>query len=85
MFKNTSYKWNSMDSEMIDAAPCETCNKVSLDVEYVISVSYCHSTAKTRAIYECTDGPARQRAEKPPNPDGLGELHRTVPRLTLEV
>ena len=44
-----------------------------------------YPTAKTKTLYISTDGPAGQPADNPPNPDGLGDLHRTVPELTLQV
>jgi hypothetical protein len=44
-----------------------------------------YPTAKTRTVYKSTDGPAGRPADNPPNKDGLGDLHRTVPKLTAQV
>ena len=42
---------------------------------------YNYPTAKTRTLYKSTDGCADNR----PNTDGLGDIHRTVPELTVRV
>jgi hypothetical protein len=44
-----------------------------------------YPTAKTRTLYKSTDGPAVRPADNPPNPDGLGDLHRIIPELTVWV
>jgi len=46
---------------------------------------YYYQTAKTSALYECSDGPAGQPADNPPNSDELGYCHHTVPKLTVHV
>ena len=69
--KNTTYKRKNTDSKIIDMANCKTCKKRLLAAEYAILVRYYYQTAKARALYESTDGPA----DNPPNSDGLGDLH----------
>jgi len=43
------------------------------------------TNSKTRALYECMDGPAGRPADNPPNSDRLGVYHQTVPELTGRV
>ena len=63
----------------------QTCKKSLLDVENVILITYYYYTAKTRALYESTNGPAAQPADNPPNSDGLWDAHWTVPELIVRV
>jgi hypothetical protein len=46
---------------------------------------YNYPTAKTRTLYKSTDGPTGWPADNPPNPDKLGDLHRTVPEMMVGV
>jgi len=64
---------------------CKTCKKSLLDVENAILIRYYYCTAKTRALYESTDGPAGQPADYPPNSNGLRDVHRTVAKMTARV
>ena len=83
--KNTKQTWKNTDSKIINIAICKTCKKSLLDVENMILIRYYYETAKTRALYESTDGPAGQPVDNPPNPDRLGDVHRTVPELMVRV
>ena len=64
---------------------CKTCKKSLLDVENAILIRYYYYKARTRALYESTDGPAGQPADNPPNSDRLWDVHRTVPELMVPV
>jgi len=68
---------------MINVAECKTCKKRLSAVEYLILLIYNYRTAKTRALYKFTDGLAEWPSNNPPNPDGLGDFHRTMPELTV--
>jgi len=83
--KNTTYKRRNTDSKIIDIANCKTCKKILLAVDYEILIRYYYQTAKTRALYESTDGPVGQPADNPPNSDGSGDFHRMVPKLMFWV
>jgi len=83
--KNTKYKRKNTDSKIINIANCKTCKKRFLDVEYVILIRYYYQTAKTRALYECLDGPAGRPTDNPPYSDGLGDFYQTVPELMFQV
>jgi len=83
--KNSTYYRKNMDSKIINFTHCKTCKKRLLAVEYVILIRYYHQTANTRALYECTDGPAGWPTDNPPTSDGLGDFHRSVPELTVWV
>jgi len=83
--KNTKQTWKNTDSKIINIAICKTCKKSLLDVENMILIRYYYETAKTRALYESTDGPAGQPVDNPPNPDRLGDVHQTVPELMVRV
>ena len=83
--KNTIYTRKNMDSKIIDIAICKTCKKWLLNIESVVMIRYYYQTAKTRALYESTDGPAWQPTYSPPNSDWLGDVHWTVPQLTVRV
>ena len=41
----------------------------------MILLRYYYQTAKTRALYELTDGPAEQPADNATDPYGWGEFH----------
>jgi len=63
----------------------QNMQKLLLDVENAILIGYYYYTAKTRALYESTDGPTGQHADNPPNSDGLWDVHRTIPKLTVQM
>jgi len=46
-------------------------------------VRYYYHVAKTRALYESTDGTDKQPADNGPNSDGLEDFHLTVPKLSV--
>jgi len=72
--KNTIYKRKKTYSKIINVADCKTCNKRLLAVEYLILITYNHSTAKTRTLYKSTDGPTGQPADNLPDSDALGDF-----------
>jgi len=83
--KNATGKRQNTYSKIINVADCKTSKKRSLAVKYLILIMFNYPTAETRTLYKSTDGPAGQPADNPPNPDWLGDLHRTVPELTVRV
>jgi len=83
--KNTTYNRKKTDSKIINVADWKTCKKRLLAVEYLILIIYNDPTAKTRTLYQSTDGPAGRPADNPPNSDRLGDFDRTVPKLTVPV
>jgi len=83
--KNAMYKRKTTYSKIINVADCKTCKKRLLAVEYVILIIYTYPTAKTRTLYKSTDGPAGWPADYLPNSDGLWDLHRTGPKLMVQV
>jgi len=83
--KNATGRRQNTYSKIINVADCKTSKKRSLAVKYLILIMFNYPTAKPRTLYKSTDGPAGQPADNPPNPDGLGHLHRTVPELTVRV
>jgi len=83
--KNATGRRQNTYFKIINVADCKTSKKRSLAVKYLILIMFNYPTAKTRTLYKSTDGPAGRPAENPPNPDGLGDLHRTVPELTVWV
>jgi len=83
--KNTTYNRKNTYSRKINVADYKTCKKRLLAVEYLISIIYNYPTAKIRTLYKSTDGPAGQPADNLPNSDGLGDFHRTMPKLTVRV
>jgi len=85
MDKNATYKRKNTYSKIINVTVCKTCKKRLLAVEYLILKIYTYPTAKTRTLYKSTDGPAGRPADNLPNSDGLGDLHRTSPKLTVRV
>ena len=46
-----------------------------LAAECLILIRHYHQTAKTRVLYEFTEGPAGQPAHNLPNSDGLRDLY----------
>jgi len=83
--KNTMYNRKNTDSTIFNVADCKTCKNRLLAVEYLILTIYNYPTAKTRTLYKSTDGPAGLPAHNPPNSDGLGDFHRTMPEMTVGV
>jgi len=83
--KNQKYKRKNMDSKIINITNCKTCKRSLLDVEFVILIRYYYQTAKTRALYISTDGPAEWSAANLPNSDWLGDFCCTIPELTVRV
>jgi len=83
--KNTMGGRQNTYSKIINVADCKTSKKRSLAVKYLILIMFNYATAKTRTLYKSTDGPAGRPADNPPNPDRLGDLHGTVPELTVRV
>ena len=73
--KNMTYNWKNTDSKIIDIAYSNTCKQRLLAGECLILIRYYHQTAKTRILYESTDGPTAQPTYIPPNSDRLGDLH----------
>jgi len=82
---NATYKRKNRYPEIINVADCETCKKRLLAVGYLILKIYTFSTAKTRTLYKSTDWPTGRPTDNPTNSDGLGDLHRTRPELTVRV
>jgi len=83
--KNAMGRRQNTYSKIINVTDRKTSKKRSLAVKYLILIMFNYPTAKTGTVYKSTDGPAGRRADNPPNPDGLGDLHRTVPELTVRV
>jgi hypothetical protein len=79
--KYATYRWKNMYSKINNVADCKISKKRSLAVEYLVLILYNYPTAKTRTLYESTDGPATN----PPSSDGFEDLHSTVPELTVRV
>jgi len=50
-----------------------------------ILIRYQWQLANLRALYESIDGPAGRPAENPPNSDGFGVYHGTVPKWAVQV
>jgi len=82
---NSKHKRKNIDSKISNVATCKVINKVFLDVNEVILIKYKYRTAKPRALYESTGGPAGQPADNLPNSDGLGDIHSTGPEVTVWV
>jgi len=83
--QNTTYNRKNLDFKIINVADCKTCKNRLLAVENLILVIYNYPTTKTRTLYKSKDGAAGQPADNPPNSDGLGDFHRTVPKLMVQV
>jgi hypothetical protein len=83
--KNATGRRQNTYSKIINVTDCKTSKKRSLAVKYLILIMFNYPTAKTRTLYISTDGPAGRPTDNPPNPDGLWDLHRTVPELTVQV
>jgi len=83
--KDTTYNRKNTDSKIIEVADCKTCKKRLLAVECLILLIFNYPPAKTRTLYISTDGPAGQPADNPPNSDGMGDSHWTVPEFVVRV
>jgi len=83
--KNATGRRQNRYSKIINVADCQTSKKRSLAVKYLILIMFNYATAKTRTLYKSTDWPTGRPADNLPNPDGLGDLHRTVPELRVRV
>jgi hypothetical protein len=81
--KNTMYNGKNMDSKLIVITSYTTCTHGSLVVENTILVRYDKSTGKRRGLSDSIDAPARRHTYNPPNSDGLGVVHLTVPGLMV--
>jgi len=81
--KNATGRRQNTYSRIINVADCKTSKKRSLAVKYLILIMFNYPTAKTRTLYKSKDGPAGRPADNPPNPDRLGDLHRTITKLTV--
>jgi len=81
--KNSMYQSDNIDSKLIDIASCKACKNLSLVVENAILIRYYSHTPKARPIIESMDRSSRWSADNPPNSDGLGVYHRTLPELTV--
>jgi len=79
------YRIKNTYSKIINVADCKSSKKRLLAVEYLVLLIYNYPTAKTRTLYKSTDQPAGRPTDNPPNSDGLKDLHRTVPELTVRV
>jgi len=82
---NITHKRKNIDSKIPNAATCTVFKTGVWDASWAIFIKYSCRMTKARAVYECTDGPAGQPTDNPPNSDGLGAIHRTVPELTAQV
>jgi len=83
--KNTIYwRWNT-DTKLLDIANCSTSKSILLVGENAILIRYYWHTANSRAVYEFIDCPAGRPADNPPNSDGLGVYHGTIPEWAVWV
>jgi len=82
---NITHKRKNIDYKIANVATCNEFKNISLDVSWAILITYSYRTAKARALYECTDGSAGQRADNPSNSDVFGAVHPTVPELPVVV
>jgi len=83
--KNSIYwRWNT-DTKLIDIANWSTSKSSLMVAENFILIRYYWHTANTRALYESIDGPPVRPADNPPNSDGLGVYHGTVPKWAVRV
>jgi hypothetical protein len=69
-----TYDWKNTESKILDVTHCTTCKKRLLVAEYMILIRYYPQTAKTRALFESTDGPTGRPDENWPNSDRLRDL-----------
>jgi hypothetical protein len=81
--KNTIYRMCNADTKLIDIAMCSRSNSTLMVSENVSLIRYYKHSANTTALYESIDGPAGRPADNPPNSDGLGDYHGTVPEWAV--
>jgi len=79
--KNSTYDRKNTDSKIIDFTHFKTFKQRLLAVEYMIFIRYYYQSAKTRALYESTDGPSGWPADNLAISDMLGDYHRTLSEL----
>jgi hypothetical protein len=72
-------------SKIINVTECKTCKKRLLAVEYLMFIIYYYTTGKTRTLYKSTDGPAGRPADNLPYSDRMGDVHQTMPYLSIPV
>jgi hypothetical protein len=85
MAKYATYRWKNTYSKIINVTDCKTSKKRLLAAEYLVLITYNYPTVKTRTLYKSTDGSQERPADNPPNSDGLEDLHRTLPEVTVRV
>jgi len=66
------------DSKIIAISNCKSSKKWLLDVDSVILIRYYYQTAKPRALYKSTDGPAGQLTDAPSNSAQLRDVHYII-------
>jgi len=81
----SKYAMKNTDSKIFDIANCISCKPKLLDVELLIWIIHYYQTAKTRTLYESTDGPAGRPTDDPTNSGRLGDFDQTVPELMVPV
>jgi hypothetical protein len=79
--KNMKYYRKRLDFKIINIVNCRTFKKGLLAVDYAILIRCYYQTAKTRELYESTDGPTGQPTDNQPNSDGLGDFHQLYANL----
>jgi len=82
---NTNHEWQNIDVKITDVTTCKVIKKVFLDGNKPILIKYNYHSAKAKALYKSTDGPAGQHADYPPKLDRLGHVHQTIYKLTVRV
>jgi hypothetical protein len=83
--KNVTDGRQNTYSQILNVVDCKTSKMRLLAVEYLILIMYNYPTAKTESLCKSTHGPAGRRTDNRPNPDGLDDLHRSIPELTVWV
>jgi len=83
--KNANYTRRNTDSNIIDIANFKSCKMWLHDIESLILVRHYYHEAKTRALYEYSNGPVGQQTDNPRDSDKLEEFHRTVSKLMILV
>jgi len=83
--KNTIYRrWNT-NTKLIDITSFSISKSTLLVAVNTILIRYYWQLANLRSLYESIDGPAGRPADNPPNSDGLGVYHGTVPECAVRV
>jgi len=83
--KSTIYQRQNTESKIINIANCKTCKNKLFTVEYTILTRHYYQTAKPSDLDESTDRPGGRPTDNQTNSDSLGDFHRTVPELTVQV